>query len=281
MLTNPLIYLAPPLLGAFIGYMTNYVAIKMLFRPLKPWRIFGFRLPMTPGVIPSKRYELAINIGRMVGSHLLTSSDVTRALNKKTFQQELKVLVTVRVTSILSRELGPLPSIIPQRFQSYFDAGVKILLWRTLKLLHSYLDSDAFTKVLAQTITANLDQLLDKNLNNYLPEEQRQKIFGFISSTTESLLKKPEVEQWISKYLDKKTQEMLISNASLKEMLPKQLPELVSTLIEKEAPAILAKISRIIDEPETQEKIVMGITAAINNFIASLGPMAALAGSFL
>ena len=32
---------APPVLGAFIGYMTNYVAIKMLFRPLRPWKIFG------------------------------------------------------------------------------------------------------------------------------------------------------------------------------------------------------------------------------------------------
>lgn len=236
---------------------------------------------MTPGVIPSKRHELAINIGRMVGSHLLTSSDVTRALNKKSFQQELKVLVTVRVTSILSRDLGPLPSIIPKRFQSYFDAGVKILLWRTLKLLHSHLDSDAFTQVLAQTVSANLDELLDNNLSSFLPQEQRRKIFSFISNTTESLLKKPEVEQWISKYLDRKTQEILVSNASLKDILPKQLPELIGTLLEKEAPAILEKIGNVVNEPETQEQIIAAITAAINQFIASLGPMAALVSNFL
>ena len=36
-------YAGPPLLGAFIGYLTNKVAIRMLFRPLKPWRLFGLK----------------------------------------------------------------------------------------------------------------------------------------------------------------------------------------------------------------------------------------------
>ena len=281
MLNTPLSYLAPPLLGAFIGYMTNYVAIKMLFRPLKPWKLFGIRIPMTPGVIPSKRQDLARNIGTMVGSHLLTSTDVSQALNKKSFQQELKALVTIRVTNILNRDLGPLPSIIPEHFRSYFDAGVKILLWRTLKLLHGHLNSDSFTQVLTQTINANLDELLGNNLNNYLPEEQRQKIFSFIANTTEGLMAKPEVEEWISTYLDHKIQEILNSNASLNKILPEQLPELLTTLVEKEAPAILEKISLILNEPETQTRIINGITSAINNFVESLGPMAALASSFL
>ena len=42
--------IVPPLLGAFIGYLTNYVAIRMLFRPLKPWRLFGIP-PSTPDYI--------------------------------------------------------------------------------------------------------------------------------------------------------------------------------------------------------------------------------------
>jgi len=281
MLNNPLVYLAPPLLGAFIGYMTNYVAIKMLFRPLNPWRILGIRIPMTPGVIPSKRHDLAKNIGKMVGSHLLTANDISRALNKSTFQQELKTLVSLRVTTILNRDLGPLPSLIPNHFQSYFDAGVKILLWRALKLLHSHLDSDAFAEVLAPTIAANLDDLLHKNLNSFLPEKQQKKIFAFIANTTDQLLARQDVDRWIANYLDQKTQELLNNNASLKDILPEQLPELLLGLIENEVPAILEKISTIANEPETQARIVNSLTSTIEAFIASLGPMAAIAGSFL
>ena len=43
----------PVLVGATIGYFTNFLAIKMLFRPRKEVRIKGVRLPFTPGIIPN------------------------------------------------------------------------------------------------------------------------------------------------------------------------------------------------------------------------------------
>ena len=53
--------LAGPAIGAVIGYCTNYGAVKMLFRPLTPIRIGKFTLPFTPGVIPKRKKELALN----------------------------------------------------------------------------------------------------------------------------------------------------------------------------------------------------------------------------
>ena len=87
-------YLLPPLLGALIGYVTNYIAIRMLFRPLKAWRLLGLRVPLTPGIIPAKRDELARRMGDMVGDHLLTADDVGRAFAKESIQQELRLAVT-------------------------------------------------------------------------------------------------------------------------------------------------------------------------------------------
>jgi uncharacterized membrane protein YheB (UPF0754 family) len=70
---NPwLLWIIPPLAGAVIGYITNVVAIRMLFRPLKAIRVLGFRLPFTPGILPRQRHELAKSIGRMVERELLT-----------------------------------------------------------------------------------------------------------------------------------------------------------------------------------------------------------------
>ncbi|MFP4152758.1 MAG: DUF445 family protein [Alkalispirochaeta sp.] len=66
-------WVLPPLLGAAIGYLTNSVAIRMLFRPLRPIRILGIRLPFTPGVIPRQRDDLAESIGAMVAEELLTT----------------------------------------------------------------------------------------------------------------------------------------------------------------------------------------------------------------
>ena len=65
-------FFAPPLIGALIGFVTNVIAIKMLFRPLKEYRIFGIRIPFTPGILPRQRHKLAISIGSMVERELFT-----------------------------------------------------------------------------------------------------------------------------------------------------------------------------------------------------------------
>lgn len=72
--------LSGPLIGAVIGYFTNLLAVKMLFRPYKPFRVFGRILPFTPGIIPKRRNALAHAIGKAVGNTLLTGSDLTEML---------------------------------------------------------------------------------------------------------------------------------------------------------------------------------------------------------
>lgn len=68
--------IAGPLIGAVIGYFTNYIAVKMLFRPLKPIKIGKFTLPFTPGIIPKRKGELGKAIGAAVGHNLFTSDDL-------------------------------------------------------------------------------------------------------------------------------------------------------------------------------------------------------------
>ena len=45
----------PIIVGSVIGYATNWLAIKMLFRPLREKRLLGVRLPFTPGLIPKEK----------------------------------------------------------------------------------------------------------------------------------------------------------------------------------------------------------------------------------
>ena len=69
---NVLAILLPPVLGGIIALSTNWIAIKMLFRPHKEVRIFGIRLPFTPGLIPKERSRLARKLGEAISTHLLT-----------------------------------------------------------------------------------------------------------------------------------------------------------------------------------------------------------------
>ena len=72
--------IAGPAIGAVIGYCTNYIAVKMLFRPLKPVKIGNKTLPFTPGIIPKGQGRMARALGQALGEHLLTKEDFEKML---------------------------------------------------------------------------------------------------------------------------------------------------------------------------------------------------------
>ena len=65
-----------PVIGAVIGAFTNFIAIKMLFRPLKEVKVGKFTLPFTPGVIPKHQEELAEALSNTVYQNFFTNSDI-------------------------------------------------------------------------------------------------------------------------------------------------------------------------------------------------------------
>jgi uncharacterized membrane protein YheB (UPF0754 family) len=72
--------LLTPLLGALIGYLTNLLAIAMLFRPHHQKRVGRFVLPFTPGLIPKQRRQLAKKIGEVLGETVLTREALVAAV---------------------------------------------------------------------------------------------------------------------------------------------------------------------------------------------------------
>ena len=72
--------LAAPVIGAIIGYCTNWLAVKMLFRPREEKYIFGLKLPFTPGVIPKGKKRLAAAVSKVVNEQLLTKEAVEKRL---------------------------------------------------------------------------------------------------------------------------------------------------------------------------------------------------------
>ncbi len=71
-------YLWGPIIGALIGYLTNLIAVKMMFHPYKPWKIGKLTLPFTPGIIPKRQGALACAIGNAVSRYLFTGDDLRK-----------------------------------------------------------------------------------------------------------------------------------------------------------------------------------------------------------
>ncbi len=75
-------WIAIPAIGGLIGWSTNWLAVKMIFRPIKERRFLGIRVQ---GLIGRRQQDLAKAIGRVVGTHLVEHKDVVKSLNKLDF----------------------------------------------------------------------------------------------------------------------------------------------------------------------------------------------------
>jgi uncharacterized membrane protein YheB (UPF0754 family) len=72
----------PPVTGGIIGYYTNDLAIKMLFRPYRAVKIGETVLPFTPGLIPRNQDRLAQRVSNAIMSSLLTPDEMQKVAQR-------------------------------------------------------------------------------------------------------------------------------------------------------------------------------------------------------
>ena len=108
-------YLLPPLVGAVIGYFTNLIAVKMLFFPHEEKRIFGIRIPFTPGAIPKGKARLAKAAGKIVQNELFTKEDISNKL----LTDEIEKPLIDRAMKILGENIRDIGAILTGSAKKY------------------------------------------------------------------------------------------------------------------------------------------------------------------
>jgi len=89
-------------IGALIGWITNYFAIKMLFRPLKEVNILGFKIQ---GLIPKRKMEMAVSIADTIQEELISMKDITANLGDIELGEEINIIVDRIVEDKLQKEI--------------------------------------------------------------------------------------------------------------------------------------------------------------------------------
>lgn len=83
-------YIVVPLVGGVIGYITNDIAIRMLFRPHTAKYLFGMKVPFTPGIIPKEKGRIAEAIGGAISQNLMNQEVMQRYLLSDEMTQKVR-----------------------------------------------------------------------------------------------------------------------------------------------------------------------------------------------
>lgn len=108
------------IIGGVIGYITNVVAIKMLFKPYEP-----IKIPLTNieimGLIPRRRAEIAKNVAETVKRELLSEDDIFNGIIKDEDKEEIASYINSKIGNIISEKAIFLPSSLVSKINGYIS----------------------------------------------------------------------------------------------------------------------------------------------------------------
>ena len=226
--------------GAVVGAATNYMAIKMLFRPYKPIYFKKWRLPLTPGLIPKRREDLAIQLGKTVSDYLLTPETIKKKFLSEDIRANILSFVRQKATQEVFTEDKTIHDWIkltgfnnvPMMVENKVD-GIIASQFESVKNTLS-------TKTIREMLPSDIEPVLDRKIEEAVEQILQKGEDYFLS---------PEGSMTIKNMLD----DFLSSKGSLGGMIQMFLGD-SSTLVEKvqrelvkflQAPGTAALLNRI------------------------------------
>lgn len=104
-----IMFVAAPVICAFIGWLTNYLAVKMLFHPRKPIRIFSLTIQ---GIFPKRQKVLAANLAMMIQDNLISEKDVSKVIVSPEFTARFKEMIRQGLETFIREKLVKLHPMV-------------------------------------------------------------------------------------------------------------------------------------------------------------------------
>lgn len=137
-----IILLFIPVISALIGWITNFIAVRMIFRPRNEVRILGVRIQ---GLIPKRKQDLAVKIAHTVEKELISHRDIKDALKSEDFHLQTSDVIREKIEDFITAKASSNPLV-----------GMFITPEITSRL------SATFMEELQNEIPAVMDSLLEK-----------------------------------------------------------------------------------------------------------------------
>ncbi|MGC4378030.1 DUF445 family protein [Fictibacillus sp. Mic-4] len=226
-------------IGAVIGGVTNLIAIKMLFRPYNTLYIGKFRVPFTPGLIPKRKSQLAVQLGETVMKHLLTAEGVQSKVNDPVFKDELKTWIGKEIDRFLTSDIT-IQHILQTKF--HIQNAEETIKEKAGLYLEKELSS-CLTSVKEQSVEEFLPKRIQEKIEAKLPELTNM-LFEKGIDYLESYEGKRMLEDGINTFL--KDKGMLLNMVSMffesSTLVDKIRPEFVKLLRRDETKQMLEQI---------------------------------------
>lgn len=198
--------LFPPLVGGMIGYITNYLAIKMLFRPLKPIMIGKFRVPFTPGIVPKRKDALAVALGDAIVAKFFNADDLETVFTSDYFRNAVAegIMELLYSKNMTLRKLGkglPGQAEAAKKAEETICVHIRdallesdlpeLIITEGDRMLQKRFGRSALGKAVTKSAVSSLSESLKEEIRAHLETDGISVIRPFVAAMLSNLYRKP------------------------------------------------------------------------------------------
>ncbi|WP_283706031.1 DUF445 family protein [Clostridium perfringens] len=258
------IYIIGALIGAVIGYITNWLAIKMLFRPREAKYIFGMKLPFTPGLIPKEKSRIANKVGETVGTHLLNSDSLSKALKDDKIKAKFNEVAKEKINQIINSNSTLENSLKNTLGENYYALKGNMIDNIAKTILESIQEEEFKNKVKFYIV-----DFIKERLN-----KEPEKIIDFINSNKFreviiNTLEEEKTRDIIGKALLKEVKTLGKEDLTIEEVIPENIKPYIEEYVKSQKDTLVDIIKNLLRDNEVSHKI----KSAINDNIPSIVSM--------
>ncbi|HAT4338483.1 TPA: DUF445 family protein [Clostridium perfringens] len=257
------IYIIGALIGAVIGYITNWLAIKMLFRPREAKYIFGMKLPFTPGLIPKEKSRIANKVGETVGTHLLNSDSLSKALKDDKIKAKFNEVAKEKINQVINSNSTLEESLKNTLGENYY-ALKENMINNTAKTILESIQEEEFKNKVKFYIVDSIKERLNKNPEKIIDFINSNKFREIIINT----LEEEKTRDIIGKALLKEVKTLGKEDLTIEEVIPENIKPYIEEYVKSQKDTLVDIIKNLLRDDEVSHKIKSSINDNIPSIVS-------------
>lgn len=157
------------LVGGFIGWMTNVFAIKLMFRPLEPVNILGYKLQ---GLIPKRKADIARNIGEVVQEELISMEEIIDRMIEDVDKDKVIEHLKKRIIALVEAKM---PFFVPATIQDMIMKYIDEIIDENGESMINELSENMVHRA---TSTIKISEIIEEKINEFELEKLEEIIIG-------------------------------------------------------------------------------------------------------
>ncbi|MBD5637232.1 DUF445 family protein [Clostridium botulinum] len=265
-------FLIASIIGGIIGYLTNWIAIKMLFRPYEEKKIFGMKVPFTPGLIPKEKTRIAKSVGNAIGEHLLSSEIIVKSLCSENMNNRLKIWIRQKVYSLITTK-----KTLEDKFKEFLDYKyeyfITALKTSLSKLTINNLKNEKNRDKMKEIIKIKLDKILSLNGNHITNNHIYKQIKASLINNTNEYLKSDNFKHVLKSLIIENIKDEEVLNKKIGDIIPSNFSSNIKVYVYRKKDNLSNYINEMLKEEENINKLKNTLKEVINNNVNSFMSM--------